>query len=95
MMSGYLMQKGFVVLPQLDQNKLEETLVLSYGETGHGSAGVLWLYTTTSIIIQFRDAKSNDLIASAEAEDWGYTEADNVRYALRGALDAIFAAPRY
>ena len=95
MMSGYLMQKGFVVLPQLDQNKLEETLVLSYGETGHGSAGFLWLYTTTSIIIQFRDAKTNDLIASAEAEDWGSTEADNVRYALRGALDAIFAAPRY
>jgi hypothetical protein len=53
------------------------------------------LSTTTSIIIQFRDAKTNDLIASAEAEDWGSTEADNVRYALRGALDAIFAAPRY
>jgi hypothetical protein len=55
----------------------------------------LWLSTSTGIIIQFRDAQTNDLIASAEAEDYGSTEADNVRYALRKALDAIFAQPRY
>ena len=95
MMSGYLMQKGFIILPQLDQNKLSETLVVSYGETGHGSAGFLWLFDTTSIIIQFRDAHTNELIASAEAEDYGTTEADNIRYAIRGALDAIFATPRH
>ena len=95
MMSGYLMQKGFTILPQLDQNKLEETLVLSYGETGHRSVGFLWLFDATSIIIQFRDAKTNELVASAESEDYGSTEADNVRYAIRNALDAIFASPRY
>ena len=80
---------------QLDQNKLEETLVLSYGETGHRSVGFLWLFDATSIIIQFRDAKTNELVASAESEDYGSTEADNVRYAIRNALDAIFASPRY
>ena len=94
-MSGVLMQKGFTILPQLDQNKLAETLVLSYGETGHRDVGFLWLSTSTSIIIQFRDAQSNDLIASAEAEDFGSTEADNVRYAVQKALDAIFSQPRY
>ena len=71
MMSGVLMQKGFTILPQLDQNKLAETLVLSYGETGHRDVGFLWLWDATGIIIQFRDAKTNDLIASAEAEDFG------------------------
>lgn len=95
LMSGYLMQKGFVVLPQLDQNKLSETLVLSYGETGHRSVGFLWLFDATSIIIQFRDAQTNEIVASAEAEDYGSTEADNIRYAITGALDAIFAQPRY
>ena len=95
MMSGFLMQKGFTILPQLDQNKLAETLVLSYGETGHRDVGFLWLSTSTNIIIQFRDAQTNDLIASAEAEDYGSTEADNVRYAIQKALDAIFAQPRY
>ena len=95
MMSGYLMQKGFTILPQLDQNKLSETMVLSYGETGHRSVGFLWLFDATSIIIQFRDAQTNELIASAEAEDYGSTEADNIRYAIRNALDAIFASPRY
>ena len=29
------------------------------------------------------------------AEDYGSTEADNVRYAIQKALDAIFAQPRY
>ena len=95
MMSGYLMQKGLTILPQLDEAKKAETLVLSYGETDHRDVGFLWLSTSTGIILQFRDAQTNDLIASAEAEDYGSTEADNVRYALRKALDAIFAQPRY
>ena len=95
MMSGYLMQKGLTILPQLDEAKKAETLVLSYGETDRRDVGFLWSSTSTGIIIQFRDALTNDLIASAEAEDYGSTEADNVRYALRKALDAIFAQPRY
>ena len=95
MMSGYLMQKGLTILPQLDEAKKAETLVLSYGETDHRDVGFLWLSTSTGIIIQFRDAQTNDMIASAEAEDYGSTEADNVRYALRKALEAIFAQPRY
>jgi hypothetical protein len=95
MMSGYLMQKGFTILPQLDQNNLSETMVLNYGETGHRSVGFLWLFDATSIIIQFRDAATNELVASAEAEDYGSTEADNIRYAIREALDAIFASPRH
>jgi hypothetical protein len=95
MMSGYLMQKGLTILPQLDEAKKAETLVLSYGETDRRDVGLLWLSTSTGIIIQFRDALTNDLIASAEAEDYGSTEADNVRYAIRKALDAIFAQPRY
>ena len=89
------MQKGLTILPQLDEAKKAETLVLSYGETDHRDVGFLWLSTSTGIIIQFRDAQTNDLIASAEAEDYGSTEADNVRYALHKALDAIFAQPRY
>jgi hypothetical protein len=35
------------------------------------------------------------MTASAEAEDSGSTEADNIRYAIREALDAIFASPRH
>ena len=95
LMAGYLMQKGFTVLPQLDQNKLSETMVVSYGETGHRSVGLLWLSDATSIILQFRDAQTNELVASAESEDYGSTEADNIRYAITNALDAIFASPRF
>ena len=40
-MSGYLMQRGYTVLPRLDEKKLSETLVVSYGETGQRSMGFL------------------------------------------------------
>ena len=91
-MSGYLMQRGYTVIPQLNEKKLSETLIVSYGETGQRSMGFLWLFDATSIIVQFRDAQTNELIASAEAEDYGSTAADNVRYAIRRALDTIFSS---
>ena len=91
-MSGYLMQRGYTILPRLDEKKLSETLIVSYGETGQRSMGFLWLFDATSIIVQFRDAQTNELIASAEAEDYGSTAADNVRYAIRRALDTIFSS---
>lgn len=50
------------------------------------------MFDATSIIIQFRDAQTNELIASAEAEDYGSTAAENVRYAIRRALDTIFSS---
>lgn len=91
-MSGYLMQRGYTVIPQLNEKKLAETLIVSYGETGQRSMEFLWLFDATSIIVQFRDAQTNELIASAEAEDYGSTAADNVRYAIRRALDTIFSS---
>lgn len=93
--TGYLMRKGMNILPALDQNKLSETMVVSYGEAGRRNMGFLFLDVATGIVIQFRDAATNDLVASAQAEDSGYTEADNVRYAIERALDAIFSSPRY
>lgn len=93
--TGYLMKKGYSILPALDNDKLAETMVVSYGETGRRSAGFLFLDVATEVVIQFRDAKTNDLVASAQAEDYGQTEADNVRYAIERALDAIFSSPRY
>lgn len=94
-MSGYLMKKGFTILPELDDAKLAETLVVSYGELGRRSVGFLFLDTASRVVVHLRDAKTNDLVASAEAEESGLTEADNIRYAINRALDAIFAAPRY
>jgi hypothetical protein len=44
-----------------------------------------------SVNIQFRDAKTFELIASGEAEGIGSTEADDVRNAVNKALHSIFA----
>lgn len=87
--AGVLMNKGYIILPQIEEDKKDLTLVVSYGETQHRTIG-LFSYAI-GVNIQFRDAKTFDLIASSEAEGIGSTEADDVRNAVNKALHSIFA----
>jgi hypothetical protein len=84
-----LMNKGYIILPQIEEDKKDLTLVVSYGETQHRTIG-LFSYAI-GVNIQFRDAKTFELIASSEAEGIGSTEADDVRNAINKALHSIFA----
>lgn len=86
--AGDLMQRGYAILPNLHEDKLEKTLVVSYGETGTRSVG-LFSYTK-EIILQFRDAKTGDLVCSSKAEGIGSTEADDIVQAIKRALQGIF-----
>lgn len=86
--AGDLMQRGYAVLPSLQEQNINKTMVVSYGETGTRTIG-LFAYTK-EIIIQFRDATTNELIASCKAEGIGSTEADDIQEAIRRALNAIF-----
>ena len=87
--AGVLMNKGYIILPQIEEDKKDLTLVVSYGETQHRTIG-LFSYAI-GVNIQFRDAKTFELIASSEAEGIGSTEADDVRNAVNKALHSIFA----
>lgn len=84
---GYLAKKGFVILPELQEDLLNETLIVNYGESGRRD--VFWGYTI-EVIIQFVNASSKKLIAASTAEGIGDTEADGITEAITRALNALF-----
>lgn len=86
--AGYLMKKGYAVLPTITPEWQSQTLIVSYGHTGKRSLS-LFAYSNI-VLIQFRDAQTNELIASSEAEGCGSDEAEDILQAIKRALDALF-----
>lgn len=85
--SGYLIKKGFIILNEVQQDLLEKTLIINYGESGRRY--VFWGYTI-EITIQFISPKSKHVLFTTTAEGLGLTEADDIRTAINRALDALF-----
>ena len=88
--AGMLIKEGFVVLPELKDELLDETLVVNYGESGRRDIwGGLFGYTL-EITLQFISARSHEVLCTTTAEGMGSTEADDIRQAIERALSALF-----
>lgn len=87
--SGYLMKKGFTPVPSVTDDLADKTLIVSYGYTGRRQLG-LFAYASC-IIIQMRDAKTHQMVASCEAEGCGSDETDDILQAIHSGLNTIFA----
>lgn len=85
--SGYLIKNGFIVLPEIQEDKKSNTMIITYGESGRRT--VFWGYTT-EVTLQFISADNHSLICTSTAEGIGDTEADDIKKAIIRALDAIF-----
>lgn len=86
--SGYLMKKGYTTLPSVDPNLAENTMIVSYGYTGRR---LLSLFSYAScVMIQFRDAKTHELVATCEGEGCGEDETADILQAIYSALGVIF-----
>ena len=85
--SGYLIKKGFIILPEKNDELLNQTLIVNYGESGRRE--VLFGYTT-EVTIQFLNAKTKEIVCVTTAEGIGDTEADDIKKAITRALDAVF-----
>lgn len=84
--AGNLMQKGFIILPVIDPDLLDDTVIVSYGETGRRMVGFGYAIEVT---IQFISAETNGKVCTCKAEGKGLTEADDIRKAINRALSAI------
>jgi hypothetical protein len=85
--SGYLIKKGFIILNEIQQDLLERTLIINYGESGRRN---VFLGYTIEITIQFISPISKQVLFTTTAEGMGSTEADDIRIAINRALDALF-----
>jgi hypothetical protein len=77
--AGILSKQGFIIVPELTAELANETLIVSYGESGRRNRGLG--YT----------AESYMLICSGTAEGQRSTEADDIRQAVTRSLSAVSA----
>jgi hypothetical protein len=86
--AGILSKEGFIIVPELKPELIDETIIISYGESGRRNVG-LGGYTI-EVTIQFISAKSHSLLSSCTAEGIGQTEADDIRQAITRCLTGLF-----
>lgn len=85
--AGNLMKRGFVRVPSINQDTIEETMIVSYGESGrHGNI----LGYATEVTLQFLDAKTMEIIATTTAAGMGETESDDVKKAINKCFQSLF-----
>lgn len=84
--TGILIKDGFIRLPELKTELVDETLIVNYGESDKRNRGTGY---TIEVTIQFVSAKSHTLICSCTAEGQGQTEADDIRQAISRCLEGL------
>ena len=85
--SGVFMKNGYIRLPELKPELLDQTLIVNYGESGRRDKGLGYAIEVT---IQILYAKTSEPIVICTAEGQGETEADDVRIAINRALTPLF-----
>ena len=85
--SGYLISKGFIRVPEISDDIKGATVIVNYGEIGRRAYG---LGSALEIVLQFIDAKSNEIVCTGTGEGFGETEADDIRMTITHCLDKIF-----
>lgn len=86
--SGYLIKRGMVRLPEVKSDLADKTMIINYGETGRRSTG-LGGYTI-EITLQILSAKTSEVICVVTGEGQGETEADDIRIALNRCLEEMY-----
>lgn len=84
--SGKLMQQGYCILPNISPELAEKTMIVSYGYTGRQETGLGY---ASCIIVQFRDAKTHDLLASIETGGNGWDETDDILIAINNVFKCL------
>ena len=84
--SGVLLKQGYIIIPHLNSELFNDTLIVNYGESGRRNRGLGY---TIEVTIQFISAKTNELIYSCTAEGQGSKETDDIRIAINRALSSI------
>ena len=85
--SGIFLKNGFIRLPELKPDLLDQTIIVNYGESGRRNKGLGY---TIEVTIQILSAKMSEPICICTAEGQGETEADDVRIAINRALGPLF-----
>ena len=85
--SGILMKNGFTLIPELNEDVKDRTIIVNYGETGRRN---VFIGYTIEITLQILSADNLEILCTTTAEGMGETEADDIRIAITRAMETIF-----
>ncbi|MBP5677328.1 MAG: hypothetical protein J6W88_02380 [Bacteroidales bacterium] len=86
--SGYLIKRGLIRLPEIKEELADRTMIINYGESGRRNISLAGY--TIEITLQILSAKTNEVICVLTGEGIGDTEADGIRIAINRCLDEIY-----
>ena len=79
MISGHMMKMGFRILPSVNPNFEDKTLIVSYGYVENE-------FSSSIVMIQMRDAKTQNLAISFETEGDGLDDSDDIQDAIQQSM---------
>lgn len=85
--SGFLIKRGMIRLPEIKDELADKTMIINYGETGRRDVSFGY---TTEITLQILSAKNNNVICVVTGEGIGDTKSDDIRIAINRCLVAMF-----
>lgn len=87
--SGYLIKRGMVRLPEIKNDIADKTIIINYGETGRRNTSI-WGAYAIEVTLQVLSAKTNEVICIVAGEGQGETEADDIRIAIIRCLEEMY-----
>ena len=85
--SGYLLKRGMVRLPEVKSDFADKTMIINYGESGRRNTSTGY---TIEITIQILSAKTSEVVCVVTGEGQGETEADDIRIAINRCLEEMY-----
>ena len=87
--SGYLIKKGLIRIPEIKNELIDKTMIINYGETGRRNTSI-WGGYAIEITLQVLSAKTNEVVCVVTGEGQGETEADDIRIAINRCLEEMY-----
>lgn len=87
LIAGYLMNLGYIRIPEIKQDNAKTTFIVNYGD---GNMRYEGLNHAIEVTLQLINAETNELICVAKADAIGNTDSDAIRNAINKCLNVIF-----
>ena len=87
LIAGYLMNRGYIRVPEINYEKANQTIIINYGD-GNAREGIEGF--AIEVTIQILDAEKNEILCICKADAIGDTEANAIRKATEKCLNEIF-----
>ena len=87
LIAGYMMNRGYVRVPEVKEQTAKQTMIINYGD-GNSREGLDEF--AIEVTIQILNAETNELVCMCRADAKANTEANAIRAATQDCLYEIF-----